>query len=92
MIPSCTESLRKALAAYPGQKPAAALLFSCAGRKMIMGTKVPQETETVRRYLGDIPFCGFYSYGEFGPLERGGRSLFHGTTFVTLLFGPAAEE
>jgi hypothetical protein len=92
MIPSCTESLHRALDTYPGSKPAAALLFSCAARKMIMGTKVIEESETVRRHLGAIPFCGFYSYGEFGPPEKGEKSLFHGATFVTLLFGPAEED
>jgi hypothetical protein len=92
MIPSCTESICRALAAYPGLQPAAALLFSCAGRKMILGTKVIQENETAQHHIGAIPFCGFYSYGEFGPLAKGERSLFHGTTFVTLLFGPTEEE
>lgn len=92
MIPSCVESIQRALAAYPGSKPAAALFFSCAGRKMIMGTQINQETEAVRRHIDDIPFCGFYSYGEFGPLEKGSKSLFHGATFVTLLIGPEGDE
>ena len=86
-IDSCSNSIQMALDSYPGLKPAAALHFSCAGRKMILGSQVVQETETVRKHLGDIPFCGYYAYGEFCPLEKGSRSLFHGTTFVTLLIG-----
>ncbi len=91
LLESCGESLSRALAAYPGGRPAAALLFSCAGRKMIMGTQAVREVQTVAPRLPGIPFAGFYCYGEFGPLEKGGPYLFHGTTFVTLLLG-AAEE
>jgi small ligand-binding sensory domain FIST len=50
---------------------------------------VIKEYQTVKEYLGDIPFCGFYSYGEIGPLSKGSKSLFHGTTFITLLIGSA---
>ena len=88
MLSSCAESIQRALETYAGREPTAALLFSCAGRKMIMGTQVVREVETVREQLGNIPFCGFYSYGEFGPLRKGEQSLFHGATFVTLLIGP----
>jgi hypothetical protein len=84
---SCAKSIRAAIESYLGGKPSAALFFSCAGRKMIMGRQVVKETETAKRMLDNIPFCGFYSYGEFCPLERDGKPLFHGTTFVTLLIG-----
>jgi hypothetical protein len=91
IIQSCNESILRALATYPGQHPAAALFFSCAGRKMIMGTQIVQEVKAVQRHLSEIPFTGFYCYGEFGPLEKGEPYMFHGTTFVTLLLGPAEE-
>jgi len=90
LIQSCRESLNIALAGYPGDRPTAGLIFSCAGRKMMLGTQVGQETEEVRQALPGVPFAGFYCYGEFGPLERGDPFQFHGSTFVTLLFGPAA--
>jgi hypothetical protein len=88
-VQSCENSLRMALDNYPGANPAAALVFSCAGRKMMMGTQVVREAELVQKYINGIPFCGFYAYGEIGPLEKGQKSLFHGTTFITLLLGPA---
>ncbi len=88
-IDSCTQSIRMALENYPGSRPSAVLLFSCAGRKMMLGTQVIKETQTVEKYLGGIPFSGFYSYGEIGPLSKGSKSLFHGTTFITLLIGSA---
>lgn len=90
-IESCQRSLKMALENYPGTKPEAALVFSCAGRKMMMGTKVVKEAEMVQKSLGGVPFCGFYAYGEFGPMKKQQKSLFHGTTFITLLLGPAEE-
>lgn len=86
-VDSCTESILAAVESYPGKNPCAALFFSCAGRKMIMGRQVVKEAETAQRMLAGVPFCGLYAYGEFCPLERGGKPLFHGTTFVTLLIG-----
>lgn len=88
-IDSCTQSVLSALENYPGSKPEAALLFSCAGRKIMLGTQVVKEYQTVKKHLDDIPFSGFYAYGEIGPLSKGSKSLFHGTTFVTLLIGSA---
>lgn len=84
---SCSQSLQMALQNYPGSKPSAAILFSCAGRKIMLGTQVVKEVQLAMENLGDIPFCGFYSYGEIGPLTKGSKSLFHGTTFITLLIG-----
>ncbi|MDR7867518.1 MAG: FIST N-terminal domain-containing protein [Sporomusaceae bacterium] len=92
LLASCTDSLCQALATYPGPQPAAALLFSCAGRKIVMGTRIAQEVQSVRRQLPGVPFAGFYCYGEFAPLERGAPYMFHGATFVTVLLGPAQEE
>jgi hypothetical protein len=92
IVQSCAESLVKALTVYSGPKPAAALLISCAGRKLIMGTKIAEECNLVEKTLRDIPFCGFYAYGEFAPLEPKTKSLFHGATFVTLLVGSAMED
>lgn len=86
-VSSCQASIKSALENYPGKKPSAALCFSCAGRKMILGTEVIKEVNTIKELIGDIPYCGFYAYGEFSPMRRGSKSLFHGTTFVTLLIG-----
>lgn len=89
---SCRESLRQALERYPGGRPAGALVFSCAGRRMMFGTGVGAETEAVRQALPGAPFAGFYCYGEYGPLLPGDPFHFHGATFVTLLFGPAGAD
>jgi hypothetical protein len=81
-------SMEKAIACYPGQQPAAALLFSCAARRQLLGTLVPQEYETRQQYLAlSIPTLGFYTYGEIGPLRPDGETLFHQETLVTVLIG-----
>ncbi|MDR3560698.1 MAG: FIST N-terminal domain-containing protein [Negativicutes bacterium] len=89
IVQSCNESILSARSSYPGTSPAAALFFSCAGRKMIMGTQIVQEVQAVQRHLPDIPFSGLYCYGEFAPVEKGAQYMFHGTTFITLLLGSA---
>ncbi|HEX9062400.1 MAG TPA: FIST N-terminal domain-containing protein [Clostridia bacterium] len=86
-IDSCTESVRIALDGYPCKNPSAVLIFSCAARKIMLGTQVVKESQRVKEYIGDIPYCGFYAYGEVGPLSKGSKSLFHGTSFITLLIG-----
>ncbi len=83
-------SLDVALSNFPeGKDVSGALFFSCAGRKMILGTRTKEEYDLISSTLGDdVPVCGFYGYGEIGPLkgsEAGSR--FHNETFVTLLLG-----
>jgi hypothetical protein len=87
LIDSCRTSLRMAQETFAGSKIAAALLFSCATRKMSLGLQVHKEAREVQNQLPGIPFAGFYSYGEYGPLQRGDAYLLHSTTFVTVLIG-----
>ncbi len=71
ILEGCRESVRKAFADYPhGRTPAAALLFSCAARKLLLGTQTGEEIGIVESVLGSqVPVCGFYGYGEIGPLD-----------------------
>ncbi|MBD2579577.1 FIST N-terminal domain-containing protein [Oscillatoria sp. FACHB-1406] len=81
-------SSQQALAAYPGNTPAAALLFSCTVRRRLLGPKTDREYAIIRDLLAmPIPSCGFYTYGEISPFEIPGESQFHNQTFVTLLLG-----
>ncbi len=53
-----------------GRKPDCILLFSCGGRKLMLGLDTKKEIELIRRALhADIPINGFYSYGELAPLD-----------------------
>jgi hypothetical protein len=77
-----------ALKNYPGTKPEAVLLFSCCCRRWLLGTRAKEEYLLVKSILStEIPICGFYTYGEFAPLEPQGSTYYHQETFVTLLLG-----
>ena len=91
LIESCQTSLNQARESFRGNNIVAALLFSCAGRKMSMGTQIAKEAREVQTHLPSTPFAGFYCYGEFGPLQQGEPYLFHGTTFVTVLIGESED-
>jgi hypothetical protein len=82
-------AFQRALKAYPeGSTPGAALLFSCAIRKFLLGTRTGREFEIAQSELGTtMPICGFYSFGEIAPLEAGSPSRFHNETMVAVLLG-----
>jgi hypothetical protein len=81
-------SLQEAIAHYPGIKPSAALLISCASRRRILGTSISKEYQLVKANLPeDLPSCGFYTYGEIAPLNQHTPTKLHNKTFVTLLMG-----
>jgi hypothetical protein len=88
IIQATERSVARAIDGYTGERPAGALIISCAARKQLLGTRTAEECALLRRSaLGDLPFCGFYAYGELSPLSSGGVSHFHNETFVTLLLG-----
>lgn len=90
ILEGCRKSVGGAFAAYPhGKAPEAALVFSCAARKMLLGTRTAEEFGIVREVLGtDVPVCGFYGYGEIGPLAGASpASNYHNEAFVCLLMG-----
>jgi hypothetical protein len=81
-------SLEKALAGYDGVAPQAALLISCAARRILLGTQAQREYQIFQEKLPkSLPCCGFYSYGEISPFVQSQQSYFHNETFVTLLLG-----
>jgi hypothetical protein len=81
-------SLKEALANYPGTKPSAVFLVSCAARRRILGTLTQQEYQLVKNHLSEeLPCSGFYAYGEIAPLAPDSQAKFHNKTFVTLLMG-----
>lgn len=84
------QSVERALADYPGDKPSAAMTFSCTGRKNALGTKTREEVARTTKGLDpSIPISGFYTFGEIGPVADHARARYHNTTFVTLLVGEA---
>ena len=81
--------MQEALAAFPaGKKPEAALVYSCATRRFLLGTRVGREVEMVRDLLGtSIPIAGMYCLGEIAPMSTPDRTQFHNATLVSVLLG-----
>ena len=82
-------SISDALAAFPGGRtPDAALLYSCATRRFLLGTRAAGEIDLVREVLGDdTPVAGMYCMGELAPRPAAGASQFHNATMVAVLLG-----
>jgi len=65
-----------------------ALLISCVGRKLVLKQRVEEEVLGVRRILGDqVPFAGFYSYGEISPHGAGSSCELHNQTMSITTLG-----
>lgn len=68
--------------------PEALLVFSCAARKQVLGTRCAEEIGLLQSALApSVCTAGFYTYGEIGPLATGERSRFHNETVVAALIG-----
>jgi hypothetical protein len=51
-------------------KPNFALLISCVGRKIILGSRINEEIKSVKDIFGNNTLmAGFYSYGEISPFD-----------------------
>ncbi len=88
IIGAAKKSLSDAWHSYPGQKPAAALFFSCAWRRWVLGQQTPAEEQAIAEFLSpQIPYSGFYTFGEIVPLQEHSAAAFHNTTFVSLVLG-----
>ncbi|MCB9750772.1 MAG: FIST C-terminal domain-containing protein [Myxococcales bacterium] len=88
IIAASRAATEEAKRGYPGDKPEAALVFSCAARKQLLGTRTREEEQIVKQTLAlPVPVCGFYAYGEFAPLGVGHAAQFHNETIVAMLLG-----
>ncbi len=82
---------QQAMAGFPGGAPQAALVFSCAGRRAVLGTRTDEEYRCLTEIIGtEIPTAGFYTYGEIGPGTQNGPSLIHTNALVAVLLGSPA--
>jgi hypothetical protein len=83
-------AVQKAIKGFPSAvNPTAALVFSCAVRKLVLGTRTGTELDITREELGtSLPVAGLYCYGEIAPAASG-ETRFHNETIVALLLGAA---
>ncbi|HHT9986627.1 TPA: FIST C-terminal domain-containing protein, partial [Legionella pneumophila] len=68
------------------EEPVLAIDISCVGRRLLLGERTEEETETTLQSMpkGSTQI-GFYSYGELSPLTVGNCELHNQTMTITLL-------
>jgi hypothetical protein len=61
---------------------------SCVGRRIVLGQRTEEESESVRAAVGARPILtGFYSYGELAPASQSVATQLHNQTMtITSLF------
>lgn len=65
-----------------------AILVSCVGRKLVMGSRVDEEVEAVGDvFSGKATLTGFYSYGEISPFTPGASCKLHNQTMTITCLG-----
>jgi hypothetical protein len=84
LIDSAREGVARAVEAMPA--PALALVFDCAGRKVVLGPRYKDELAAAFSALpAGVPTVGFFTYGELAP--RDGETIHHDETFTAVLIG-----
>jgi small ligand-binding sensory domain FIST len=61
-----------------------ALLFSCAGRGMVLYGQTDHDSNAFRRLIADVPLGGFFCDGEIGPVQN--TTYLHGYTSSFAVF------
>lgn len=92
---SCLESSRQAAlqakVALKNKIMDFALVISASSRYHLLGRDASQEIQIIKEALGDdIPFAGFYSFGEYAPLGSAsyyGQTYFHNQSLAVLGIG-----
>jgi len=67
-------------------KPVLAIAISCVGRRLLLGERTEEETESVMEAMPKgSKQVGFYSYGELSPYTKGNCDLHNQTMTLTTL-------
>ncbi len=68
-------------------KPVLAISISCVGRRLLLGERSEEETESVMQSLPEgAQQIGFYSYGELSPYSEDGTCDLHNQTMTITTF------
>lgn len=62
----------------------AVIMFSCVSRYLSLGVMAGEEIERVTK-MWNVPFIGFFSYGEYGKSKRGKHEFHNNTCCVVVL-------
>lgn len=78
------EGSEKILSAFGAEKPDLILVFSCTSRRHVLGSRTNEEFAVFKQDGNQVPFFGFYCYGEIGPFYLGKPVSFHSDTCITV--------
>ncbi len=85
LLASVDDAYDEAIAALGDQPPVGMLAFDCGVRFLMLGTEgIREEIDLLRKRTGDVPFAGFYTYGEIAR-SHGSRGMHH-MTLVLVAF------
>lgn len=92
IIDGAKQAAEQAKSGLSGARPRLIMMFSCIGRKIVLGRRTQEEIDIVKKVFGDdIPIVGFYTYGEIGPIDKGKKELcaarLHNETVVLWVLG-----
>jgi hypothetical protein len=83
LVDAASIAANTSLTSFDEIEPEVALLISCVGRKLVLGSRVDEEVEAVAEVFGkDTVLGGYYSYGEISPLRKGGACELHNQTMT----------
>lgn len=83
LVNGAQAAAQAAAAMSQAREQAVAILVSCVGRKLVMGSRVDEEVEAVGEVLGNNSILtGFYSYGEISPFTPGSSCKLHNQTMT----------
>lgn len=75
---------KQILSIFEDASPDLILLFSCTSRRHVLGSRTDEEFEVLKRDGLQVPFFGFYCYGEIGPFANGKSVHFHSDTCISV--------
>jgi hypothetical protein len=81
---SAHQGTERILSAFEKNSPDIVLLFSCTSRRHVLGSRTNEELDVLRKKAQQVPFYGFYCYGEISPFSVGQSVKFHSDTCVSV--------
>ena len=94
ILDGSASAMQQALAGLKGRQPKGALVFSCAARKWLLGTRVGEELQALKAACPapNLPLAGFYAFGEIAPLRAQGVPFYHNETCIAVLFTSRSRD
>jgi len=89
LLQASGEAARRAMADLGNASmPAIIFLYTCMGRRILLGRRTNEETARICSVVGrGVPITGFYTYGEYCPAKRDSGCLLHNETATVTVIG-----